>query len=157
MENNNLKKENKKLKEEIKYLKNELQNLNQNYIKIRKDSEKLECIFGFIDKIKSIRGCEEGPDRASLIEDITFIDTSPLIKIKNFQCKILNKEKKGTRAARLLVEFLFNEDETKNMSFASLKSIYPDECKAIMDYCLNLATSSKSEIVKAITSKLRGK
>ena len=141
------------LKKEKLSLMEEIKNLNHLVKVYKKDSEKLKYLFGIMGELQK----ENIPSEELLIDSISFSSEYPLIKIEKFKYNILRQESKGTKAARMLMDFLFLPHEIKGMSFQTLKDKEPEKMGAILDYAISLKSSIKNEIVKSITSKCKGK
>ena len=141
------------LKKEKLSLMEEIKNLNHLVKVYKKDSEKLKYLFGIMGELQK----ENIPSEELLIDSISFSSEYPLIKIEKFEYNILRQESKGTKAARMLMDFLFLPHEIKGMSFQTLKDKEPEKMGAILDYAISLKSSIKNEIVKSITSKCKGK
>ena len=145
-------KENQELKTENERLSNELIKITAENNKLIKHQQKLFYLFSIIKDLE-----KDHFEETDLIDEVAISPNYPLIKIERYQMNILEEETKGTKAARILIGYLFDEKDINGPSYNQLQSKYPQKINSILEYSLSLKTSTKNDIVKAITSKCRGK
>ena len=145
-------KENQELKTENERLSNELIKITAENNKLIKHQQKLFYLFSIIKDLE-----KDHFEETDLIDEVAISPNYPLIKIERYQMNILEEETKGTKAARILIDYLFDEKDINGSSYNQLQGKYPQKINSILEYSLSLKTSTKNDIVKAITSKCRGK